>query len=266
VSWIQQFLGFNVFEPDSRDAFTAAEELYVRAGKVGLYATREKLKRNIVEGVQQQAWKERVISGNGAQTDERNVFRTSARIFLISVILLTPWNRSLCETSSAGQKIACLPCIEPEGSLPSRILGSHGGEYEEAVFWVVAPCNQVEVYQRFRGPCCLHRTDDGCSKDFWNVGKLLPDYTALQPRRLPSTGFCFHKSPPLTLSWAIWIQPTTSVLSTRPQMTACTLLSFPRSTPKPLFFLGGGGGCYGIIKGFWKCLAVFQICWWKWVQ
>jgi hypothetical protein len=25
-----------------------------------------------------------------------------------------------------------------------------------AVFWLVAPCNLVEVYQRFRGPCCLH--------------------------------------------------------------------------------------------------------------
>jgi hypothetical protein len=37
-----------------------------------------------------------------------------------------------------------------------------------AVFWVVAPCSLVEVYQRFRGPCCLHQ--------------LLPDYTALQPR------------------------------------------------------------------------------------
>jgi hypothetical protein len=28
-----------------------------------------------------------------------------------------------------------------------------------------------------------HRPDDGGSKDLWNVGKLLPDYTALQPRR-----------------------------------------------------------------------------------
>jgi hypothetical protein len=26
-----------------------------------------------------------------------------------------------------------------------------------AVFWVVAPCSLVEVYQRFRGPCCLQR-------------------------------------------------------------------------------------------------------------
>jgi hypothetical protein len=25
-----------------------------------------------------------------------------------------------------------------------------------AVFWVVAPCSVVEVYRRFRGPCCLH--------------------------------------------------------------------------------------------------------------
>jgi hypothetical protein len=25
-----------------------------------------------------------------------------------------------------------------------------------AVFWVVAPCSLVEVYQRFRGPFCLH--------------------------------------------------------------------------------------------------------------
>jgi hypothetical protein len=24
------------------------------------------------------------------------------------------------------------------------------------VFWVVAPCSLVEVYQRFRGPCCFH--------------------------------------------------------------------------------------------------------------
>jgi hypothetical protein len=43
-----------------------------------------------------------------------------------------------------------------------------------AVFWVVAPCSLVEVYQRFRGE--THRPDDGGSKDLWNFGKLLPDY------------------------------------------------------------------------------------------
>jgi hypothetical protein len=25
-----------------------------------------------------------------------------------------------------------------------------------AVFWVVAPCSLIEVYERFRGLCCLH--------------------------------------------------------------------------------------------------------------
>jgi hypothetical protein len=39
-----------------------------------------------------------------------------------------------------------------------------------------------------------HRPDDGRSKDLWNVGKLLPDYTALQPRRQPSSN-----SPPWEL-------------------------------------------------------------------
>jgi hypothetical protein len=29
-----------------------------------------------------------------------------------------------------------------------------------AFFWVVAPCSLVEVYQRFRGPCCLHHQSD----------------------------------------------------------------------------------------------------------
>jgi hypothetical protein len=34
-----------------------------------------------------------------------------------------------------------------------------------AVFWVVAPCSLVEVYQRFGGPCCLHHQGDESSED-----------------------------------------------------------------------------------------------------
>jgi hypothetical protein len=30
-----------------------------------------------------------------------------------------------------------------------------------AAFWVVAPCSLVEVYRRFRSPCCLHNQSDG---------------------------------------------------------------------------------------------------------
>jgi hypothetical protein len=29
-----------------------------------------------------------------------------------------------------------------------------------AAFWVIAPYSLVEVYQRFRGPCCLHYQGD----------------------------------------------------------------------------------------------------------
>jgi hypothetical protein len=58
-----------------------------------------------------------------------------------------------------------------EYRLHIRFGGETGTEISRmAVFWVVAPCSLVEVYQRFRGPCCLHhqspdRSDDGGSKD-----------------------------------------------------------------------------------------------------
>jgi hypothetical protein len=59
----------------------------------------------------------------------------------------------------------------------SEISGSHGVEYEIAVFWLVAPCSLP---------------DDGGSKYLRNASKLLPDYTAQQPRRQPSsTGHMF---------------------------------------------------------------------------
>jgi hypothetical protein len=65
-----------------------------------------------------------------------------------------------------------------------------------AVFSVVVPCRLVEVYRRFRGTCYIHhqgdRPDDEGSKNFWNVGELLPDYTVQKPRRQPSL-----YSPPL---------------------------------------------------------------------
>jgi hypothetical protein len=35
-----------------------------------------------------------------------------------------------------------------------------------AVFWVVALCSLVEVYQRFRGPCCLHHQGDEYSSSY----------------------------------------------------------------------------------------------------
>jgi hypothetical protein len=46
-----------------------------------------------------------------------------------------------------------------------------------AVFWVVAPCSLIEVYQCFRRACYLHHCpDDGGSKYLEDNGKLLSDY------------------------------------------------------------------------------------------
>jgi hypothetical protein len=61
-----------------------------------------------------------------------------------------------------------------------------------AVFWVIAPCSLVEVYQYFRGTCCLHHhgsspfsfgAENGDSMFLWNVGIYLQVHTALQSRR-----------------------------------------------------------------------------------
>jgi hypothetical protein len=49
--------------------------------------------------------------------------------------------------------------------IPSMTWGFHGGDYEDG--------------------CLLG--DDGSSADLWNVGKLIPVYTALQPKRQPSS-------------------------------------------------------------------------------
>jgi hypothetical protein len=37
-----------------------------------------------------------------------------------------------------------------------------------AVFCVVAPCSLVEVYQRFRGSCCLHHQGNDSSETLVN--------------------------------------------------------------------------------------------------
>jgi hypothetical protein len=54
-----------------------------------------------------------------------------------------------------------------------------------AVFFDISPCSMVEFGERIRGSYWLHcnRPHDGGSKHLWNVCKLLPDYTARQPRR-----------------------------------------------------------------------------------
>jgi hypothetical protein len=51
------------------------------------------------------------------------------------------------------------------------------------IFWFFVPCSLLEVFPRFWCDSCLHRQCVG--RHLWNVGKLLPDYTAQQPNRRP---------------------------------------------------------------------------------
>jgi hypothetical protein len=47
-------------------------------------------------------------------------------------------------------------------------LGTFTAMFQVEVFWVVTPCSfVVAVYQRFKGPCCLHLQGEG--KVFWVV-------------------------------------------------------------------------------------------------
>jgi hypothetical protein len=50
---------------------------------------------------------------------------------------------------------------------------------ETTVFWDIEPCSLAEFYGRFRGAYCLHHQGDESS--------TLPDYTAQQPRRQPTS-------------------------------------------------------------------------------
>jgi hypothetical protein len=44
------------------------------------------------------------------------------------------------------------------------------------VFWDVTPCSLVEVYQRFRGPCCLHHEDALMMEAGWTSETLVNFY------------------------------------------------------------------------------------------
>jgi hypothetical protein len=48
-----------------------------------------------------------------------------------------------------------------------------------AVFWIAVPCSLVEVYQRFRGPCCLHHHGSKTSEKLVNFYHTTTQKTAV---------------------------------------------------------------------------------------
>jgi hypothetical protein len=58
------------------------------------------------------------------------------------------------------------------------------------VLWAVVSCSQVQVCRCFGCSFCFRHQgrDDEGEKHLSNVGELLPDYAAHEPRRQPSSG------------------------------------------------------------------------------
>jgi hypothetical protein len=70
------------------------------------------------------------------------------------------WTQTITITTAMRQKSVCILLIAFEAWLwYSRMT------MKMAVFWVVAPCSLVEVYQHFRGPCCLHHQGNDSDDD-----------------------------------------------------------------------------------------------------
>jgi hypothetical protein len=71
---------------------------------------------------------------------------------------------------------------------------------------------------RTRGQNCFcHRPNDGGSKHLWNIGKLLPDYMVLQPRRQPSS-YLPHWEPEILLPQMLEIQPISTQCTNQKQI------------------------------------------------
>jgi hypothetical protein len=86
-----------------------------------------------------------------------NSYSAGHKINLYGMLMFTEachWN--YVEPVISSQPILIFSNLHlcPKWSL--RLRFSNKMYIKITVFWVVAPCSLVGVYQRFRGPCCLH--------------------------------------------------------------------------------------------------------------
>jgi hypothetical protein len=70
------------------------------------------------------------------------------------------------EAIKKSRKVRFLDSLEKYHVLLASKQQTH---MKMAVFWVVALCSLVEVYQRFRGPCCLHHQGDETHMNVFNT-------------------------------------------------------------------------------------------------
>jgi hypothetical protein len=75
------------------------------------------------------------------------------------------------------------PSTEPWGA-PNLTGKLYWSQYYNRIF--ISIRHIISRHNYYEDGCLLplmrgHRSEDGGSKDLWNIGKLLPDYMALQP-------------------------------------------------------------------------------------
>jgi hypothetical protein len=98
-----------------------------------------------------------------------------------------------------------MPCASLHNSVGTEVLTAV--RTNMALFWVVAPCSLVDVYQRFRGPCSLHhqseqnaialimeaaRTSETLVNFYQTTRRYNPEYTHLPSLLRHSTVFISH--------------------------------------------------------------------------
>jgi hypothetical protein len=123
-----------------------------------------------------------------------------------------------------------------------------------AVLWVVAPC-RLDVFTDGSEVCTASiiramRQGDGGSTDLRNVGKLTPVYTALQPRRQPSSGQILFNPCSISKSSYLLFWTLIRVISSRNKFAGATLtyhrfIQWQRSCHSSVSFSSPrkGGGC-----------------------
>jgi hypothetical protein len=89
-----------------------------------------------------------------------------------------------------AQWLASYLCCSPN-IISVRFQVVTAANMKMAVSWNIALCSLVEVHRRFSSTYWLHHQGDKDvgSEHLWNVGKLLPDYTAQYSRKQPSSSY-----------------------------------------------------------------------------
>jgi hypothetical protein len=98
-----------------------------------------------------------------------------------------------CNFLPAANHVTCfVSCVWPSHRwrhfhpLPSHLEDTASLRLYRLLLWhFVEKSEIIKLLKLYSWPVMTYRPDDGGSKDPWNVGKLIPDNTALQPTRQP---------------------------------------------------------------------------------